>query len=292
MKRFFIKFPKHPLFAVWLSVAVLLSNLSPVAAQFIDPTAIAPGGRTATFLDTSATSQKKLGSLLIGDGAGSDMLCLNGTGPADCISSWLNLAGALGGPFVRLYENQVVNPTLLASYNAFLQNGMAALQGVGATAAPTFTSNADAGSLKVGLYSSDGYDPTSYAARFGGRLSITNHTNVTNDPGQVCLNATTAYNPAGPLPRYGCITNWTDLGSGTIGAYVHLQTSNPPALYELGSSWVGTSGSTIRGAWNVDSAVVGGATTGGVSNQHCGDGLCSLELFEGPPFNFCPADCS
>ncbi|MBI2984278.1 MAG: hypothetical protein HYY50_01505 [Candidatus Kerfeldbacteria bacterium] len=270
----------------------------PVAAQYLEPDAPPPEGRSGVYLDISSQPQQKLGSLLIGDGDVGDQLCLNSPSTGDagpyCLGSWSDVYERVNGPFVKVRQDQIgAAPEVVSSYDSLRQNGYMRLRGAGSTPATTYQSDADAGAgTKVGIYAGDRGDISGYAAQFTGQLRINEHNNVGADPGELCLGpfddgGTAPYDQAGPAPRYGCLQQWSQLTAGLIGPYLKVQSSNPPSDVQLGS--VRMAGK----AFQLDvGTVVGGVTPGMIcagGNCFCGDGLCSAEA--GETAATCSNDC-
>ncbi len=262
-----------------------------LAQTFIEPSGPAPGGRSATYLDTSSTTQKKLGSLIIGDGAGTaETFCLNANSSAstdaNCITTWTDLLGKVGGPFVETHaDDTITSPGLPSSYDPSFQIGYARVRGNAspATDAIVATANLTYPGTAVAVYGTDNRDNSNYAGYFSGRLSIVNHyelSPIPDIPGEICLNADTPYNPADAAPRYGCIDDWADVGGVAAGPYVQLQPANPPNP-QVGSAWISKS-------WQMGAVVAGNPSF--VSTSYCGDGLCSTNINESS--GSCAIDCN
>ncbi len=284
----------HPLRLILIGIFLVGSTFLawPARAQFINPSGLPPGGRSASWLDTSSQAQQKLGSLLIGDGA--RQLCLNGSTGTACVSSWTEAANGVGGPFVRVYQDQILVPE-------FRQTGYARL--IGTANRPTLESDADpvvppeVAITKTGVYASYIFDQYSFAGSFSGRVRIIADTS--GSPGQLCLNTTNLYPDNqffnGQYHDFGCIDDWTDLQSTSIGPYIKVQAANPPVLQD-GAGWLGTDQeyspgvpAARPGAWQFNSVVVGGVSPNPPVAAFCGDGLCSSEL--GETAASCLADC-
>lgn len=277
--------------------SVFIGGAVAQAQTFVDPGGLPPGGRSATYLDTSATLQQKLGSLIVTEPLSPPSLCLNApaSGPTSshCVSAWTGVTGALGGPFVRLRTESFAAPQNVANYENVRQRGAVRFQANGASPIPTFVTRGNSlAPNAVALYGTNREDWTSYAGYFSGRVLIDRHVDLSGGQGQsgkLCLNGTSTYNPSGPTPRYGCITQWTDIQGGPITAYVKLQTSNVVVLQNENnkvSLW-------LKRALQLGSAVVGAPSTTQNIGFYCGDGLCSVspdESSTGP--NYCITDCA
>lgn len=275
------------------------------AAYYNNPTAVPPGGNTANFLDTSSNSQKKIGSLMVGDpshtegGAGYlDRLCLNAyasrsgsldyqTDKRNCIRQWSNIPSAYGTSLVRLYQD-------LPGGNYYApQEGYVAITGnIANQSAATFTTMASSGTfggspapLPVALYAYSSYngDASNIAGHFIGRVAIKNalKPDLTEDPDTtlLCLNDTVY--PFNETTGYGCIRTWADLGEILPGVdYVRLQSTNNPTP-DNGRAAV-TSAAAMGTLIAGDPPVCGGSGC-----PTCGDGQCT----NGEAVDTCPVDC-
>ncbi len=278
------------------SLAILiilgLAIAAPAIAIYVEPSSTPPGGRSATFLDTSSNTQVKLGSLVIGDTVNQAALCLNGSDPnGNCITAWSDLGGSVGGALVKVNPDQLVDdPSLIDSYTPYRQTGYAALQGSGGTPAATVIADPAIGVLgtQVGIFATDDLDRGAFAARFSGILSVEQDKN--SNPGLLCLNGITKRGKgAGESPSGQCISAWSDLGSITVDPYVKVQTANPPLIQPIavgglpvegGLAWTGTGNGVANAAWQFESVVAGGPMKVSISPIYDNDGLCWPEIQE------------
>lgn len=278
-------------------LATVLMSVS-VHAQYREPNNSPPGGRSGVWIDTSATAQIKTGSLLIGDQAGADVLCLNGsnlTDLADCIPDWPTLRGATTDGYVRVYYKPFTDyvpggsSIVPAEYQPLEQRGYAYLRGTGTD--PIHTVGADTNVIAataIGVFAGDGSDGVpvganfaGYAAYFSGRVRV--EVDGVGNPGTLCLNSTSPYQQ-GVNSGYGCISDWNELAASVINPYVKVQLANPPTELQFGTGWIGRTGGARDGTWVFQQGVV----VGGVSNNiaagtYLGDGLCSPEIGENLP---------
>ncbi len=295
-------------FIVAIVVMTLLSISRPLSAQvYIDPTGPAVGGRSATPLDTSATTQQKLGSLLIGQtGLPASRICLNGTGnlvggddasPGNpgghCVTSWANVVNSLGAPFVDLVKTAPSGAAgNISSYNA-PNSGYARLKASGPGTASTFlteANNAVGAGTTTALYASTGYIED-YAGYFSGKFSIEP---TAINRGRLCLNSTCNYNAGDPACQnlinnfgYYCVSDWSQIISNTNDR-LSLQTSVSPTI-ESGTV-------LLKEGFSAGAAVIGvppSTTPLGTTVPFCGDGLCSREIHEDQSgnANYCALDC-
>lgn len=273
------------------AVMVLILPLTSWAASnpSVDPTAPPPGGYAASVLNTSPTTQKKLGSLIIGDpGIGQkNRLCLNATPGSNastdpnCLASWGDIASGLGGPFVQLHQNNV-GSSVVGNYT--VQNGYVRIHGTQPTS-PAFTVISDVnetfgGVTQTALYA-DGILQDNYAGYLAGHVSI--NPTLTGSLGRLCLNGTNDIDVNG----YGCISSWTQV-PGIATGFLQRQSVNPPIPQSGGVS--------LKKAFDLGAVVLGtppSTSPASLSRPFCGDGLCSLEISENVVgnANYCPLDC-
>lgn len=258
-------------------------SLTANGQTYYEPTS-GSGGFTAVPLNSSANTQRKIGSLIIGpNGASESYLCLN-TNTVDktnprCISSWADL-----GSFVHLWTNSC---TVLSGALADCDSpdeGYVRIKGSDALN-QKFTFIAEAADMNdaVGVYASDNGRSTASAGYFQGRVF------VAGANAQLCLNDTAAFDGTG---TYGCISNWNQITSlAPSGNYVFLQPFPGYATAQEGGAAI--SGSAVLAA-NTGGVVVGDPPTGlcpaaGPTCLTCGDGVCSADE-KGPPIR-CSSDC-
>lgn len=291
-----------------------------VAAQtYVNPTAPPPGGRAATFLDTSAVTQLKLGSLFIGRTTSPKYFCLNaissfpsGISQADkdagyCINSWSSL---IAGGLLPLYTNQFAvtgaSPPfpIAEKYLDAAGTTTGYLRVKGASSLTTIITTADAFPLNTttAFYGDTGSSPQagSFAAYFNGRLKVDDISGLSRS-GSLCLGSNT-FNPS-------CTARFTDLcatctGRSNYNDQIRYDVNNPPAVASLNGAGTvvhnqsarltkETGAGTYGGSWQFDSAVVGGVTNLPTNKSYCLDGYCSKERGEDLPADgdYCPSDC-
>lgn len=273
------------------------------AQTYLDPSAIPPGGRSAIFLDRTAATNKKLGSLLIGGHApgipNTARLCLNGTSMydgANCVLTWSDVGSGLFDGKVQVQKSPTSIPGSPATYTkqygyySLMSNDAAAVRDTFSTV--TNFGNAGSAIYATGNESGGTLDLQNNAGYFHGRVKV--FSNVSGPAvlaqGQICLNGTDARIPcAGPTCPTGrighCILQWSDIGTVTPDGVVQMQLASPPPVTQIGT--VG-----LRDASSYGSVVLGTPVSVPVKYT-CGDGYCSNgenNTVGGP--NYCPIDCA
>lgn len=269
-----------------LAVLALFAIGGPALAQtFIEPSTPL-GGNTAAPLNSSSTTQRKAGSLLIGpNGATQSKLCLNSsveTGdPQYCITSWAQLQGA----YVIL-QTGVVPP------EASAQIGYARVKGatgqgyslIAEAALPTGTVPSTAAILAT-----DGGNAANFAGYFNGRVYIGDGTGTSGK--QLCLNGTDADISDGK----GCITSWSAISALVpSGNFVLLQPTPGQTTVQVGGealTGVGSFSADINDPTKPGGVVIGIPASGTIYTRTCGDGLCSTQTTPAEDNSFCPQDC-
>lgn len=280
---------------LWL--ASVLVAIPAMAQIYIEPSSPPPAGRSAAILDTSGTTQKKLGSLTIGQSPSPlQRLCLNGTGDltggddatsvapnGHCITSWSNVVNALGGPFVALVPTSPSSPGTLANYSQ--QSGYVRLLGGGSEDnAYTWLSqtNDPSAGTTTALYARSQLIED-MAGSFSGAVRIEP---TAASLGRLCLNGTDNLSLASPGGH--CIKDWSDIPGANINDQLTLQATTAPNT-ESGSVW-------LQAALNAGAVVLGAPPANqpaGVTTPYCGDGMCSQEISEdiSSSSNYCALDC-
>ncbi len=271
--------------------------LGPAVGQtFIEPSAPAPGGRSASWITTTDKTEWKVGSLQVGTVTIRSKICLNATDQDDpnrCIDDWSDVVDKLGGPFVPLRKSGLAPAAEQYQREYFTTptatpTGAVAIQASGTDQAISLLADANTGlSITAGaaLFASDGGQDTNLAAQFDGRVSIgpTELYGILT-PGQLCLNSPTAV-PYVSGAATGCITTWSEITS-TITNYVRLQPTNPPTA-DAGSA-------RVTGVGNFGAVILGHPPAGQPNQTFCGDGYCATHLNENVSGNgnYCPVDCT
>ncbi len=230
-------------------------------AAGISPSAPPPAGQVAVPLNTSGTTQKKTGSLVV------RTLCLNAESETDeqnCISSW-----SASSTYVDL---QTTTSDTFTEAITKTNSGYVRIQGSNASV-PTVSLNVPTGGTgpKTALYAY-GNVADDDAGLFQGRVAIENTTSGSS--GRLCLNGTSAA---------ACISAWTDLPTPSILNPLTLQSSG--AAIGLDSGNIQISGTYASGTITVgDPSVLSKAYT-------CGDGICSSNESNTPGTTYCQIDC-
>lgn len=291
---------QHSFFRFWAIALLCLGAAGlagpAVAQSYLTPDGTAPSANSvpvAPPLNSSASIQRKEGTLLIGSNGGSAKLCLNADTDSDtsgrCIDSWDDVTTSIGGPFLH-YDNStlytVATGKLPASYSprpGFARvNGTCSVAGCPAgsiqlysylTAAPT--GNNSIGSQitgAYGLYATDGGVATNYAGYFSGTLHIY-PTIPSATLGQLCLNGLTA--------NIDCVDDWRDVSNGG-GSYLLLQALNATPTPNPGSF-------SISGTGEVGSIIIDSPNATMSRTITCGDGMCTS--VNGEDAVTCALDC-
>lgn len=221
----------------------------------------------------------------------------------NCIQSWSDLPKIYGEKLVHVFQDNLSDKDGDGNLDYEVDLGYVRLVGstLGQTAA-TYTTEASNGgsSVPVGLLAYDNLgdenvtpELNEWAGRFFGRVIVGDTSDSSNQiiPGLLCLNST-YYEPSHRLTNpptpvfdvahngYGCIHQWSDLGTATAaGPYVHLRNIIPMPTDD-GLAIVSQSASL--------GALVAGTPPKceNLSCRTCGDGLCS----DGEVTN-CAVDC-
>ncbi len=286
-----------------LGVVLWLGIFGPVFAQtYVEPSS-STGGVTATPLNGSDTTQRKLGTLIIGADGGASQLCLNTSpdpngngqplaGDSNCITGW----NQISGHNVRLFTDSNTgfggNPGSLPFDSGYIR--LKAQDAAGGQPQPftaIFEGSTVTGStaLWAAAQNSDGY-----AAYFQGMTAIM--PDLASNAGKLCLNGTMTLD--GTSAGKGCITSWSQI-TGIVpppGNYVNLQSMDEPSLVAVQSGGAALSGSANL-AVSTGGVVVGAPTAATPCvNQgaqcvplSCGDGICSSS--SGETSTNCLSDC-
>lgn len=306
--------------AAWLAMFLSWGNAA-LAQTYISPTAPPPGGRSASLLDTSGITQLKLGSLFVGQASTPKYFCLNAVSStigsiaqADidagyCINSWSSLTA---GGLLPLYPDQFSvgggSPPFPDAENYFMAAnatpGYVRIRGTSSQPSLAVTADTFPGNTTSGYYGDAGSSPlNSYAAYFNGRLKVDDISGSGNEnSGSLCLGSNVS-NP-------NCIDHFSDLCATCTARLDYsdqllFDTNNPPKMAAVHTGNVlihnqsarltkETGSSTAGGAWQFESAVVGGFSSTPDNKSYCGDGYCSTERGEnsGADPDSCPIDCS
>ncbi len=281
-------------------LAVVGVALQANAQSFVEPPSNG-GGSTAWPLNSSANTQYKRGSLLIGptnaatcnpgagDTSGCARLCLNSSNPNDltgtsCIYSW----DQLRGQYVHLQSLGTSTPSSVLNYGT-PDLGFARVRASGASSY-SFIAEANpspASGSATAIYATDSGLSQNYAAQFNGRVYVGYTPNTSN--AKLCLNSTLSLSSS--LDGRGCISSWSDLaGIASAGNYVVVQPAASIPTAQTGQIAVSGTGSFAQ---STTSAVVIGAPAAGSSIAiTCGDSMCNgVENNTFGSSNYCPSDC-
>lgn len=277
---------------------VFVIALPALAQTYVLPSSVLPSANTtpvAPPLNSSASIQRKLGSLLIGPANGTAKICLNANSAADsarCVDEWSDVAIATGGPFLR-YDDDNTKSGGAQAGNYQTQPGFVRIRAycpdpscqAGGRQYYSFLTAAATGLTSggtpmigaTGLYATDGGSALNSAAYFSGRLhifgTILNDNSITLN-GELCLNG---------VARPDCIKAWTDLATGG-GTFLELQTpANGVQAPTPNTGSVSLSGTGLFG-----SIVVQPSSVTPAISKSCGDGMCSNAENE----STCAIDCA
>lgn len=281
---------KHTLFFIILAFACSLAVFPAHAQVFVEPTS-PTGGTTASPLNASLTTQRKLGSLIIGTAANPASLCLNtdtDTDTSNCIKSWSQVNA--GSAYVLLNQTTfAVNPPATVDQHTTTQGDGYARLKADSTKNQLYTLIAEANSASsnaTAVYATDNNVTTNYAGYFSGSVYVGKGSTATNR--QLCLNDTVTL--SGTSGGKGCISAWTDLGVlNPLGSFVALQPTPGVATAQTGGASL--SGSAAVAGDLTAGVVIGTPVSSTPITYTCGDGICSTTTT--PPENqtSCPADC-
>lgn len=285
----------------YLLIAVLVLGAwgvrSALAVSYIEPTS-PDGGTSAAPLNGSGTTQRKLGSLIIGSSTSPSYLCLNSdtvtTDPATCISSW----SQLHGNYVTLSEKAIPPGGTLSDYTV---NGGPADSGFARIQADTSLNQLYSliveapdfgGSTATGLYASDSGSNTNYAAEFNGAVYVGDGT--AGSAKKFCLNGLGALDTNSSSPTYGkgCIRSWSDLAAFMPSQnFVLLQSPAQAPNPQYGN--IAVTGSAVVATDASAGLVIGAPVAGTSATITCGDGMCNgtENGIAGSGANYCAVDC-
>ena len=267
------------------------------ALQYIEPTSPL-GGTSAAPLNGSSSTQRKLGSLIIGSGSSPSSLCLNtdtvSSDPSVCITSW----SQLHGNFVTLSQTAIPISQQLSDYKVSSTQtsdiGFARIQ-----ADPTksqyysliLEANGSGAQSATALYASDGGLSTNYAAQFNGSVYLGDGTS--GSAKKFCLNGAFALDTNTSSATYGkgCISSWSQLAAFVPSQnFVFLQTPNQTPTPQYGN--IAINGSAIMATDTTAGVVIGAPVAGTSVTVTCGDGLCNgSESGVAGNANYCAVDC-
>jgi hypothetical protein len=265
------------------------------AQQFIEPTSPL-GGNAAAPLNGGATTQRKLGSLIIGSNTTTSYLCLNTdsvltTDPTKCISSWSQLRGN----YVTLAQTDLSSvsfPSLsdhVVATGRTADIGFARLQADG-TKNQLYSLILEATGSAVqpatALYATDGGVTSNYAAAFNGGVYVGDGTS--GSAKKFCLNGnfTVDTNVSSGTYGKGCITSWSQLSTFLSSqSYVLLQSTTGTLVPQSGR--VAVSGSAIFATDDRTGLIIGTPPAGTSISVSCGDAMCNGT----ETANSCAIDC-
>ncbi|MBI5405334.1 MAG: hypothetical protein HY976_03865 [Candidatus Kerfeldbacteria bacterium] len=283
-----------------LSAWVVTAN----AQTYIEPSS-STGGATATPLNGSTSTQRKLGSLIIGPSGGSSKFCLNTSpdangqpvaGDTNCIAAW----NQVGGHFVRLWTDTNTGFGGFTSTSTNYDAGYVRLKAQDSPSSPQqpitaiFEGSNVPGSAAIWAAAGNYTPPsTTWAGYFEGNTAVLQ--DLGGNPAKLCLNGINTLDGSG----VGCITSWSQI-QGLVppaGNYVNLQNMNNPS-----SVAVQNGGASISGSANL--AVSSGGVVVGIPTAFtpcvnngtqcvpvsCGDGICSAS--GGETSTNCAQDCA
>lgn len=283
----------QPFLRTGFILGILLFAPAAVAQNIFEPPASPPGGNSASWISTDATTERKLGSVMIGSFGSPASLCLNASGVGDtdrCVTSW-NDAIAKAGDFVLrrtsgLSASDQANPLKYFDIPTATKVGTVVIQ-AGSNQAISLLAEANTGinSASYGLYAGNSGALANYAAYFDGLVGV-GPTKITGvgvpPPGEICLNGTSPYVYPNP---YGCVSSWSQV-VGSAGNYVRLQANNPPTA-DVGNA-------AVNEIANFGSVMVGHPPANQPAKSFCGDAICSTHLNEqlSTDANYCIIDCT